>query len=113
MDRCSLQCIEDELNAWATACPASTDLEVPKPDITPACKAMVGYCQAKTVWMSASAATIERLAKMQPSKQSRAFDAKPTPAADAKKAQLSAEVWTAPLHLLLLLCSDLNEDNSG
>ena len=69
------------------------DIEVPRPDLTPECKAKIGYCKAMAVQMSASVAIIQRLAQLQRSKSSAS--------ADANKEQLSLKV---DLVLTMLHC---------
>lgn len=46
------------------------DLEVPRPDVSPKCKALIGSCQTRTVWMSAKVGIIQRLARLQTSSRS-------------------------------------------
>ena len=46
------------------------DVEVAQPDVTPKCKAMVGLCQTRTIWMSAKVGLIQRLARLQTSSRS-------------------------------------------
>lgn len=97
-NRCSIQRNQDEqLISMGTVPPLATvqmsDLEVPRPDVTPECKAKIGYCQAMTVWMSANVAIIQRLAKLKTTKQSAA--------ADARQDQLSAEVYILVRHFVM------------
>ena len=57
-------------NAASVPMASLNDLEVPRPDVTPKCKAMIGCCQTRTVWMSAKVGIIQRLARLQTSSQS-------------------------------------------
>lgn len=68
-DRCSIQRQHDqrlvEVGSKAGNVKAALDsLEVPQPDVTSRCKAMIGYCQAMAVWMLATVAVMQRLAKL-------------------------------------------------
>lgn len=74
-DRCSIQRTQDQqLMGMSSRSSAATalldDVEVPCPDVTPKCKALVGLCQTRTVWMSAKVGAIQRLARLQASSQS-------------------------------------------
>ena len=39
-------------------------LEVPKPDVGQQCKAMIGICQASTVWMATCTGTMQRVGEL-------------------------------------------------
>ena len=39
--------------------------EMPSPDVGPKCKAMIGFCQALTVWIAACAGIMQRLVDQQ------------------------------------------------
>ena len=66
-----------------------SSLEVPQPDVIPTCKAMIGFCQAMVVWMSCTAAIIQRLAHLN----------QLTSAAEQRKQRLSLEASFAPKQL--------------
>ena len=38
-----------------------SSLQAPRPDVRPRCKAMIGQCQAMTIWMAANVAAMVRL----------------------------------------------------
>jgi len=61
--RCAIQSLHDQ-QLSAPSKPVGSvlgALDVPKPDRGPSCKAMIGYCQALTVWMAASNTILQRL----------------------------------------------------
>ena len=61
--RCAIQSFQDQ-QLSAPSKPVGSSLralDVPKPDRGHSCKAMIGYCQALTVWMAASVTTLQRL----------------------------------------------------
>ena len=60
---------EQHAQAWSSrkgpfASGVCASLEVPKPDVGPKCKAMIGICQALTVWMAACTGTMQRVAEL-------------------------------------------------
>jgi len=70
---------------------------VPKPDRGPSCKAMIGYCQAVTVWMAASVTILHRLVDLN----------KQASAARIPEQQLSVEASSTTLSCVaqsFLLC---------
>lgn len=74
-DRCSIQRTQEQMlmamNSTSSVPMASLNsLEVPQPDVTPACKAMIGCCQARTVWMSVKVGILQRLARLHTSSKS-------------------------------------------
>ncbi len=61
--RCAIQSLQDQ-QLSAPSKPVGSvvgALDVLKPDRGPSCKAMIGYCQALTVWMAASVTILHRL----------------------------------------------------
>ena len=66
---------------------AVDSLDVPQPDRGPSCKAMIGYCQAVTVWMAASVGVLHRLVELNRSPS----------VIKLPEQQLSAEVGTGDL----------------
>lgn len=102
-DRCSIQWTQEQqlmaMNSKSSVPMASLDsLEVPQPDVTPACKAMIGCCQARTVWMSVKVGFLQRLARLQTSSKS------------ADSAANSLEVFT--MSVILGLCIPWRFTNS-
>ena len=96
MHRCSIQRNHDQQlialgSKHNSAAADSTSLEVPQPDVIPKCKAMIGFCQAMAVWMSCTAAIIQRLANLN----------QKAPAADQKKLRLAAEASPPTMCLLV------------
>ena len=61
--RCAIQNLHDQQLSLPSKPVGSVvgALDVPKPDRGPTCKAMIGYCQALTVWMAASVTILHRL----------------------------------------------------
>ncbi len=61
--RCTIQSLQDQQLSAPSKHVGSVlgTLDVPKPDRGPSCKAMIGYCQALTVWMAASVTILQRL----------------------------------------------------
>ncbi|KAL0023606.1 hypothetical protein WJX77_006297 [Trebouxia sp. C0004] len=61
--RCAIQSLQDQQLSAASKPVDSVlgALDVPRPDRGPSCKAMIGYCQAVTVWMAASVTILQRL----------------------------------------------------
>ncbi|DBA95867.1 TPA: hypothetical protein ACH3X1_001409 [Trebouxia sp. C0004] len=61
--RCAIQSLQDQQLSAASKPVGSVlgALDVPRPDRGPSCKAMIGYCQAVTVWMAASVTILQRL----------------------------------------------------
>ena len=60
---------EQHAQAWGSkggpsASAVCASLEVPKPDVGSQCKAMIGICQALTVWMAACTGTMQRVAEL-------------------------------------------------
>lgn len=60
---------EQHAQAWGSrggpsAADVCASLEIPKPDMGPQCKAMIGICQAYTVWMAACTGTMQRVAEL-------------------------------------------------
>lgn len=43
---------------------ALASLEVPKPDVGPKCKALIGMCQACTIWMATCTGTMQRVGEL-------------------------------------------------
>ncbi|KAL3140347.1 hypothetical protein ABBQ38_004611 [Trebouxia sp. C0009 RCD-2024] len=52
------------LGAGSCAPGALASLEVPKPDVGPKCKALIGMCQARTVWMATCTGTMQRVGEL-------------------------------------------------
>ena len=95
--RCSIQRTQEQqlmaMNSKSSVPMASLNrLEVPQPDVTPACKAMIGCCQARTVWMSVKVGILQRLARLQTSSKS------------SDSAATSLEVFTVSVTLGLCIC---------
>lgn len=86
MRRCAIQRKHDQQvnergsKGSSTAADLSS-FEVPQPDVIPKCKAMIGFCQAMAVWMSCSAAIIQRLVNL--NQQAPANQKKQRPSAEA------------------------------
>ena len=61
--RCAIQSLQDQQLGAPSKSVGNVlgVLDVPKPDRGPSCKAMIGYCQALTVWMAASVTIAQRL----------------------------------------------------
>lgn len=60
---------EQHAQAWGSkggpsASAVCASLEVPKPDVGSQSKAMIGICQALTVWMAACTGTMQRVAEL-------------------------------------------------
>lgn len=60
---------EQHDHAWGirgvqSASGVCANLEVPKPDVGQQCKAMIGICQALTVWMATCTGTMQRVGEL-------------------------------------------------
>jgi len=105
--RCAIQSLQDQQLSGPSKPVDSVlgALDVPKPDRGPSCKAMIGYCQALTVWMAASVTILQRLADLN----------KQASAARIPEQQLSVEASSTDLLRSLASCTSrpIVGDSSG